>query len=298
MAAQAARAAAEAERRAALRANTSRPLVYLDVAIQGKPVGRMEFVLFAEEAPRAAENFRALCTCEKGSVPDTPGREGAGKPYCFKVRDSKRECIACQHTAVTLMRSCLCMRRLVFVSLQHLPASRSAGAQWQPKSLSFQGCMQGQAFYRIIDQFIDQSGAWTESIYGGHFKDDPGGLALRHDRPGLLSMANTGPDTNGSHFSIVVSPARHLDGKYTIFGEVRPCNVFDCFSATNDRLGAVGCTVDGCNICFWTCPSGFGSLLPPQPCQCGLTPLQPHCPAAWPQSSQLYCVSAMRSTSP
>jgi peptidyl-prolyl isomerase D len=93
--------------------------------------------------------------------------------------------------------------------------------------------MQGQPFYRIIDQFIDQSGAWTESIYGGQFKDDPGGLALRHDRPGLLSMANTGPDTNGSHFSIVVSPARHLDGKYTIFGEV--CSI-SCAACTASAL--------------------------------------------------------------
>lgn len=80
--------------------------------------------------------------------------------------------------------------------------------------------LQGAFFYRIIDQFIDQSGAGTESVFGGHFADDPGGLALKHDRPGLLSMANTGPDTNGSHFSIVVAPAPHLDGHYTIFGEL------------------------------------------------------------------------------
>jgi hypothetical protein len=59
---QAAQAAAEAERRARLRADLSRPLVYLDVAIKGEPIGRMEFVLFTQESPRAAENFRALCT--------------------------------------------------------------------------------------------------------------------------------------------------------------------------------------------------------------------------------------------
>ena len=41
-------------------------------------------MLFTKEAPRAAENFRALCTCEKGSVPNEPGREGAGKPYCYQ----------------------------------------------------------------------------------------------------------------------------------------------------------------------------------------------------------------------
>ena len=76
-------------------------------------------------------------------------------------------------------------------------------------------------FYRIIDMFIDQAGSHaSSSIWGTTFDDDPGGLALRHDRPGLLSAANSGPDTNSGHFSIVVAPAPHLDGGYTIFGEV------------------------------------------------------------------------------
>ena len=72
--------------------------------------------------------------------------------------------------------------------------------------------------------FIDQAGSHAAkgSAFpgGGPFDDDPGGLALRHDRPGLLSAANMGPNTNSGHFSIVVSPAPHLDGGYTIFGEV------------------------------------------------------------------------------
>ncbi|KXZ52196.1 hypothetical protein GPECTOR_10g827 [Gonium pectorale] len=151
---------AERLRLEALRDNPNLPLVYVDVAIKGKYIGRMKIVLFKNESPRAAENFRALCTGEKGVVPQ--GHEGAGKPYHLK----------------------------------------------------------GSSFYRIIDRFIDQTGANTESIYGGAFKDDPGGLALKHDRKGLLSMANAGPDTNTSHFSILMAPAPHLDGHYTIFGEV------------------------------------------------------------------------------
>ena len=76
-------------------------------------------------------------------------------------------------------------------------------------------------FYRIIDRFIDQSGQHgAASIWGGSFDDDPGGLALRHERGGLLSAANSGPDSNSGHLSIVVAPAPHLDGGYTIFGEV------------------------------------------------------------------------------
>ena len=86
-------------------------------------------------------------------------------------------------------------------------------------SLSY--TFEGMKFYRIIDRFIDQSGQHgAASIWGGSFDDDPGGLALRHERGGLLSAANSGPDSNSGHFSIVVAPAPHLDGGYTIFGEV------------------------------------------------------------------------------
>ena len=75
-------------------------------------------------------------------------------------------------------------------------------------------------FYRIIDMFIDQAGVQgASSIWGGSFDDDPGGLALKHDKSGLLSAANGGPNTNSGHFSIVVSPAPHLNGGYTVLGE-------------------------------------------------------------------------------
>uniref|UniRef100_A0A7R9YJP3 Peptidyl-prolyl cis-trans isomerase n=1 Tax=Diacronema lutheri TaxID=2081491 RepID=A0A7R9YJP3_DIALT len=80
---------------------------------------------------------------------------------------------------------------------------------------------EGMRFYRIIDRFIDQAGVnGVNSIWDEPFDDDPAGLAMRHDRGGLLSSANSGPDSNTGHFSIVVAPAPHLDGSYTIFGEV------------------------------------------------------------------------------
>jgi len=74
--------------------------------------------------------------------------------------------------------------------------------------------LNGSYFYRIIDRFIDQTGVDNaQSIYGGQFKDDPGGLKLQHDRPYLISIANGGPNTNTAHFSITVAPAHHLDGQ-------------------------------------------------------------------------------------
>ena len=52
--------------------------------------------------------------------------------------------------------------------------------------------MQGNAFYRIVDHFIDQGGAHTDSVFGGPFKDDPGGLSLKHDRR-VCGRAGTTP---------------------------------------------------------------------------------------------------------
>ncbi|GLI63752.1 hypothetical protein VaNZ11_006825 [Volvox africanus] len=80
--------------------------------------------------------------------------------------------------------------------------------------------LKGSYFYRIIDRFIDQTGAAADGIFGGEFHDDPGGLMLKHTHKGLLSMANGGPNTNGGHFSLIMGPAHHLDGSYTIFGEI------------------------------------------------------------------------------
>merc|ERR1712187_1053864 len=59
-----------------------------------------------------------------------------------------------------------------------------------------------------------------ESVYGGKFNDEQGGLMLRHHKRALLSMANAGPDTNGSQFFILFKAAHHLNGKHCVFGEM------------------------------------------------------------------------------
>ena len=168
------------------------PLVFMDVEIKGQRAGRIEAVLFADKAPRHAENFRRLMTGEAGVVP--PGVEGEGTPLHLK----------------------------------------------------------GASFYRIIDQFIDQAGINTPSAINprGAFDDDEGGLALKHEYKGLLSSANTGPNTNTAHFSIMMNPAPHLDGSYTVFGQVvSGMEVVDAINAlSRDKPDKTATAEDGAVI--------------------------------------------------
>lgn len=137
-----------------------RPIVYFDISIGGQNLGKVAFSLYSDLVPRTAENFRALCTGEKGI-----GKSG--------------------------------------------------------KKLSFEGC----SFHRVIKGFMCQGGDFTmgngtggESIYGEKFEDEA--FPVKHEKPFLLSMANSGPNTNGSQFFITVAPTSHLDGKHVVFGEV------------------------------------------------------------------------------
>ena len=92
-------------------------------------------------------------------------------------------------------------------------------------ALAAKGYYDGTKFHRNIKGFIIQGGDPTntgkggESIYGKHFADEIH-AELKHDRRGILSMANGGPNTNGSQFFILYSKQTSLDGKSTVFGKV------------------------------------------------------------------------------
>ncbi len=85
-----------------------------------------------------------------------------------------------------------------------------------------EGYYDGVSFHRVIEDFVIQGGDPTGTGRGGpgyKFEDELKGNPLKHER-GVISMANAGPNTNGSQFFITHSPQPHLNGKHTVFGKV------------------------------------------------------------------------------
>lgn len=89
--------------------------------------------------------------------------------------------------------------------------------------LARDGFYNNTTFHRVIEGFMAQGGDPEGTGRGGpgyKFNDEPSSLKLPHDAPGILSMANAGPNTNGSQFFITYGPTPHLNGKHGVFGKI------------------------------------------------------------------------------
>lgn len=114
-------------------------------------------------------------------------------------------------------------------------------------NLAKHGFYDGLNFHRVIDNFMIQGGCPHGSGMGGpgyRFEDefDP---SLRHNKPGILSMANAGPGTNGSQFFITHVPTPHLDDGHTVFGEVKSAADQDVVNAIRQGDKILSITIEG-----------------------------------------------------
>jgi len=104
--------------------------------------------------------------------------------------------------------------------------------------LARDGFYNNTTFHRVIGGFMAQGGDPTGTGSGGpgyQFKDEQSALALKHDKVGVLSMANAGRDTNGSQFFITYGPTPHLNGKHAVFGQVADAPSLNVLKSLRER---------------------------------------------------------------
>jgi cyclophilin family peptidyl-prolyl cis-trans isomerase len=104
--------------------------------------------------------------------------------------------------------------------------------------LARDGFFDGTTFHRVIGNFMAQGGDPTGTGRGGpgyRWNDEPSALKIPHDSAGTLSMANAGPNTNGSQFFITHGPTPHLNGKHAVFGKVADADSLKVLLSIRER---------------------------------------------------------------
>jgi peptidyl-prolyl isomerase H (cyclophilin H) len=196
------------------------PVVFFDITLGGHDIGRIKMELFADRTPRTAENFR--CAISKTSnfifFIDLNLNINIGN---FVLANFARMAIH------------LVSRTVLFIASSKISCKKKA------KEFFFFFFFFSVLKYKSIlisifriqgGDFVNSDGTGLESIYGGKFDDE--NFDLTHDEPGLLSMANSGENSNGCQFFITCAAADWLDKKHVVFGEK---------SKKKKKIGNVSC---------------------------------------------------------
>eukprot|EP00850_Spirogloea_muscicola_P012990 SM000086S23042 [mRNA] locus=s86:282223:284637:- [translate_table: standard] len=166
----------------------SNPRVYLDLVLgrygPGTPLGRVVIELKKDMAPRTADNFLQLC--------QRPAGEGYRNSRFHRIIPG----FMCQGQSSLHRRPALAGRAALASSLLRLTFLH----------------------LRAGGDFTNDNGTGGRSIYGNKFPDET--FVLSHEGPGVLSMANSGPNTNGSQFFLCVAATPWLNGRHVVFGQV------------------------------------------------------------------------------